>query len=147
MKKILFILPVLLFVSTASYGQQTVSRLFSDFSDSKGVEHVNIGKFTMKIARFFGGDTKGVDGVEVLSFDHCESSLKTRLDNAIRSLKDENYETLLTTNEDGEHTKILMKIDHDTISELVVLTTGHDPTLIRIKGKIRQSDISRMVGK
>ncbi|MDR3261824.1 MAG: DUF4252 domain-containing protein [Tannerella sp.] len=147
MKKILFILPVLLFVGTASYGQQTVSRLFSDFSDSKGVERVDLGKFTMKIAGFFGGDTKGVDGVEVLSFNNCDSSLKVRLDNAVRSLKDENYETFLTTNEDGVHTKILMKIDDDTISELVVLTTGRDPALVRIKGKISQSDIGRMVGK
>jgi hypothetical protein len=147
MKKILCILTVLFLTCTASYGQKTVSRLFSDFSDTNGVERMNVGKLAMKFAKLFGGETMGVDGVEVLSFKGCEEPLKTRLGEAIRSLKDESYETLLTSNEEGNHTKILVKLEKDAIHELVVLTTGSEPALVRIKGKIKQSDINRLAGK
>lgn len=139
------ILSALLFISAASYGQKTVSRLFSDFSGSKGVEQVKLGSFMMKFARFAGGDTMGVEAVEVLSFNRCEDALKVSLDKAIHALKDERYETLLTSNEDGQHTKVMVMLKDDVISELVVLTTGNEPALVRIKGKIRLSDLERVI--
>jgi hypothetical protein len=130
---------------TASYGQYSVERLFGEFSDTKGVERVSLGKWLMKWAGSMGKDTRGVDEIEVLSFAQCESALKSRLEYAVRSLKDEDYETLLTANGENERTRILVKMNGDEIRELVLLTTGSEPALIRLRGKIRPSDVEHLV--
>ncbi|MDR1103058.1 MAG: DUF4252 domain-containing protein [Tannerella sp.] len=145
MKKILMTGAVWLVTCTASYGQYSVERLFSEFSDTRGVERVSLGKGLMRLARCMGKDVRGVDGIEVLSFSRCEPALKNRLENAVRSLEDEDYETLLTSNEENERIRVLVKVNGDEIRELALLITGSDPTLIRLRGKIRPSDVEQLV--
>jgi hypothetical protein len=147
MKKILMIVSVWFVVCTASYGQYSVERLFGEFSDTKGVERVSLGKWLMKLVGSTGKDTRGVDEMEVLSFSRCNSVLKSRLEDAVRSLQDKDYETLLASNGKNEHTRILVKMTGDEIRELVLLTTGSTPALIRLKGKIRLSDAECLVNE
>ena len=65
---------------------------------------------------------------------------------AIKKLKDPNYETMVNANEEGNRTKVMVRIDKDIIRELVILTTdGGDDALIRIKGKIKPSDIEKVI--
>ena len=144
-KKILFVLLALFLTAPVMRSQKSVDQLFNEFSKEKGVERVSIGKFTMKLVGLFEKDVKGVDGVEVFSFDECEKSVRDSLNSAIASLKDENYETMVSVNEDSERTKILVKVKDDTIRELVILTTGDDPAIIRIKGKIKPSDVDSVI--
>jgi len=80
-----------------------------------------------------------------LSFDGCNPSVKERLNHAIASLKDENYETMVSVNEETERTKILVKLKDDFIQELIVLTSGNEPAIVRIKGKIKPSDIEKVI--
>ena len=145
-KKILSVLIALLLISPVMHSQKSVDKLFSEFSKEKGVEHVGIGGFTMTLAGLFT-DVMGVKGIEVLSFDSCEQSVKDRLTQAIASLKDENYEPFITVNDETGRTKILVKIKDDFIRELVVLTSGDDPAIVRIKGKIKPSDINNVIDK
>ena len=98
----------------------------------------------MTFARAFT-DTKGVTGVEVFSFDECDSQVKSKLNAAIKNLKDSAYETLVSTTQDGENTKILVKIKDDYINEIVVITGGKDPAFVRVKGKIRPEDMQDVV--
>ena len=57
-----------------------------------------------------------------------------------------NYETMVNVNEEGNRTKVMVRIDKDIIRELVILTTdGGDDALIRIKGKIKPSDIEKVI--
>lgn len=144
--KFLFILLALFSVSPVMRSQKSVDQLFNEFSKEKGVEHVAIGSFTMKLAGLFT-DVMGVTGVDVLSFDDCEQPVKDRLNQAIASLKDENFETMISVNEDGDHTKILVKVKDETIREMIVLTTGDSFSLIRIKGKIKPSDVETIIDK
>ena len=146
-KKILFVLLALFLICPVMHSQKSVDQLFNDFSNEKGVTHVSIGKFTMTFINLFQKDVKGVDGIEVFSFGDCGQSVKDRLNKAIASLKDENYETMISVNEDSERTKILVNVKNDIIRELVVLTTGDDPAIIRIKGKIKPSDVNRIINK
>ena len=143
-KKILLVLLALFLISPGMHSQKKVDQLFKDFSKVKGVERVSVGRFTMTFAGLFT-NVMGVKGIEVLSFEECEQSVKERLNNEIASLKDENYETLISVNEEKERTKILVKLKDESIQEIVVLTTGDDPAIVRIKGKIKPSDIDSLI--
>jgi hypothetical protein len=145
-KKTLFILLTCLLICPAMHSQQNVNQLFSAFSKEKGVTRVGLGKFTMTLASLFT-DVMGVNGIEVLSFDECNPSVKERLNAAIASLKDEQYETMISVNEEKERTKILVKLEDESIRELIVMTSGDTPALIRIKGKIKPSDIENVVNQ
>lgn len=145
MKKYVTIV-VLLLVCQAGMGQSSVSQLFNDFSKVDNSVKVSLGKFTMSIASIFS-DTMGVDGIEVYDFDECSSEIKEKFSNAARNLKDSEYDTLINNNEDGSRTKVLVKIKDEMIREMVVVTTGDSNALIRIKGKIKPSDIERVAQK
>ena len=124
--------------------QNTVDAMFNNFSKDKKVTHVKVGGFIMSLARTFT-DTKGVTGVEVFSFEECDGQVKEKLNDAIKNLKDSSYETIVSTTQDGERTKVLIKIKDDYINEIVVIAGGSDPALVRIKGKIKLDDIQNVV--
>jgi len=145
-KKIVVVLLAFLLISPVMYGQKSVDRLFTEFSKEKGVTRVGIGKFVMTFASLFT-DVMGVDGIEVLSFEDCSQSVKERLNREIASFKDAKYETMVSVNEETERTKILVRIDGESIRELIVMTSGNDPALIRIKGKIKPSDIDSVINQ
>jgi len=145
-KKMVFILLAFVCFCPAIHSQKSVDQLFTEFAKEKGVTRVGIGKFVMGIAGLFT-DVMGVDGVEVLSFEDCNASVKERLNTAIASLKDNKYETMVSVNEEKERTRILVKTDGEAIRELIVLTSGDDAALVRIKGKIKPSDIENVINK
>ena len=124
--------------------KNTVEALFSSFSKEKNITHVKIDGVIMKFANVFS-DTKGVTGVEVYSFEECNKEVKDKLNNAIKTLKDNTYETIVSSNQNGENTKILVKVKDDFINEIVVIAGGNDPALVRIKGKIKPEDIQSVV--
>jgi translation elongation factor EF-G len=150
MRKIIIITLFISILSTNSFSQSgqsyTVDKLFSTFAGEKNAVNVKIGKFAMSFANLLTG-TKGVTGVEVKSFDECEKSIKERFNEAINNLKDDAYETLVQTRENGEITKILVKIEKEMIRELIVITGGKDVALIRITGKIKPKDIEHLINK
>ncbi len=131
-------------ICQSAFGQKSMDQLFKEFSKAKDVSTVNIGKITMSFAGLFT-ETMGVDGIEVFSFDECGQEVKDKLANAVRNLKDSAYETMLSSNEADERTRILVKIKDDMIREMVVVTTGKNNALIRIKGKIKPEDIQKVV--
>lgn len=61
------------------------------------------------------------------------------------SFSKQDHVTKVTSNEKDSRTKVMIRIDKEMIRELVVLTTGKDNALIRIKGKIKPSDIEKVV--
>ena len=143
-KKILFVLLALFLICPVMHSQKSVNQLFKEFSKEKGVEYVNVGKTTMKFASLFT-DVLGVTGVEMLSFDNCDQSVKNRLNKEISSLKDKDYETMISVNEEKERTKVLVKLKNETIKEIIVTVSGDDIALIRIKGNIKPSDIDKVI--
>ena len=142
MKKYMAIL-VMMLLCQAGYSQN-IDKLFNEFSGKENVNRISIGKVMMKLSSMFT-ETMGVDGIEILAFDDCTSDVKESLNKAIRNLKDSRFETLVTSNENDSRTRILVRIDQKMIRELVVLSTGTSNALIRIKGKIKPSDIEKVV--
>ena len=145
-KRTLVTLLALLLICPVMHSQKSVDQLFNAFAKEKGVTHIGIGKFTMTLAGLVT-NVMGVDGIEVLSFDECNQAVKERLNSAIASLKDKNYETMLSVNEETERTKILVKLEGESIRELIIMTSGNEPALVRIKGKIKPSDVSNVINQ
>lgn len=145
MKKYIAIV-TLLVVCQAGFGQKKVDDLFKEFKKMDNVVHISMGKFTMKCASLFT-ETMGIDGIEVFAFEDCSPHEKDKLTKVVNQLKDSKYETMVNANENGERTKVLIRIEDDMIRELVVVTTGNEAALVRIKGKIKPEDIQRVVDK
>ncbi len=154
MKKGIFIILLTVIISQGCFSkentekteskQNSVEQLLNNFSKGKNTTHIKIGSFTMLLAKVFT-DTKDVSGIEVYSFDECDKQIKDNFNTAIKSLKDNSYETLVSTTKNGERTKILVKIKDDYINEIVVISGGDDPALIRIKGKIKPDDVQSVI--
>ena len=60
-------------------------------------------------------------------------------------LNDDKYEVLLKANDKEEKTRILARFQNDAIRELVIVSMGNEPTLVRIKGKIKPEDVQKLV--
>lgn len=134
---------VMMLLCQAVYSQN-IDKLFNEFSGKENVTRISIGKEIMKLSSIFT-ETMGVEQIEVLAFEECSANVKENLETAIRNLKDSRFETMVTSNENDSRTRILIRIDQEMIRELVVLTTGTSSALVRIKGKIKPSDIEKVV--
>lgn len=142
MKRYFVILALILICQAGN--SQTMNQLFNEFSKIEQINHVKIGNISMKLASMFT-ETMGVNGIEVLEFGDCKREVKERFEKAIKELKDPQFETMVTSNEKGSRTKVLVRIENEMIRELVVLTCGNSNALVRIKGKIKQSDIDKVM--
>jgi hypothetical protein len=146
MKKYIAILALLL-VCRVGYSQEyNVDRLFKEFSRIKSSEKVKLGKIFMSFAGMFT-ETMGINEIEAYDFDGCEEGVKQKLTNAIKGLKDPKFETLISANEGGGRTKILIRISGDFIREVVMVSTGDSNALVRLKGKIKPSDFEKVAIK
>lgn len=135
MKKFLFSL-ALLVACQLSYGQ-TVKELIQEFSKAQGAECINIGGVGAKFMKVVSKDMKGIKSVQVIDLSSCSGKVITKFDESIRNLKDTNYEVMVKSNEEGERTRVLIGVQGGVSEdELVVLTSGSDPTIVKIKGKI-----------
>lgn len=142
MKRYFVILTLILICQAGN--SQTMNQLFNEFSNIEQINHVKIGNITMKLASVFT-ETMGVDGIEVLEFGDCGNDIKERFAKAIKELNDPDFETMVTSNEKDSRTKVLVRIEKEMIREMVVLTTGNSNALVRIKGKIKPSDIEKVM--
>ena len=142
MKRYFVILAMILICQAGS--SQTMNQLFNEFSKIEQANHVKIGNITMKLASVFT-ETMGVNGIEVIEFGDCASDVKERFIQAIKKLKDPAFETMVTSNENGSRTKVMVRIEKEMIREMVVLTTGNSYALVRIKGKIKPSDLDKVI--
>ena len=133
MKKILVIATIAL-IAQLSYGQQKVDQLFKNFRTESDITSVNMDTIAMKLALF--KKSMGVEGIEILRFNDCKQNVKERLETAIKNLKDPAYETMIKSNKNNSRTRILVKMEENKIRELVILATGDDYALIRIKGNM-----------
>jgi hypothetical protein len=146
MKKYIAILALLL-VCQAGYSQEyNVDQLFKEFSRTELSKKVKLGKIFMSFAGMFT-ETMGINGIEIYSFDECEEKVKQKLTDAVKSLKDFRFETMISANEEDSRTKILVRIEGDLIREMVIVTVGDSNALVRIKGKIKPSDFEEVAAK
>lgn len=140
------VISLLLLLSCQAGRGQSLNRLFDDFARQEHVTRVKLGPMLMTLSSLFT-ETMGVRSIEALEFDECDSVVKKNLYEAIRNLKDPDFETMVTSNEEGSCTKIMVRIEKELIREVVILTADEEKhgALVRIKGKIKPSDIERVI--
>lgn len=151
MVKKYFLCISLFLVAQLSLGQN-IEKLFKEFSDAPNVENVKLDKSMMTLAKSFAkgddlGGVKDIDSLQVLDLSKCSSEIKDKFAEKVKTLNAEGYETLVRSNENGENVRVLVKMNNEDISELVVVTTGKEAALVKIKGKFNKSDISKLTNK
>lgn len=151
MVKKYFLCISLFLVAQLSLGQD-IEKLFKEFSDAPNVENVKLDKSMMALAKPFAkgddlGGVKDIDSLQVLDLSKCSSEIKDKFAEKVKTLNIEGYETLVRSNENGENVRVLVKMNNGDISELVVVTTGKEAALVKIKGKFNKSDISKLTNK
>lgn len=149
MKRLSFILLCGL-LSTSLFCQKNVSfqYLYNQFSQEQNVENVNVGGLLMLMAKPFMkkyADGLNISSVKVMSFDECSQDVKLRFNELAERLNDDKYEVLLKSNEKDEKTRIFARVQNEAIRELVIVSIGNDPAIVRIKGKIRPEDVQKLV--
>ena len=125
------------------HSQKSVDQLFKNFSKEEGVTMMDADEFSVTFRDFF--KITGVKGIEIFNFDECEQSVKDKLNSEIASLKDDDFETIASMNKGGARLKFLVKLQGETIKEFVMLKIGEDPFMLRIRGKIKLSDVEKII--
>lgn len=152
MKKYLFIL--LLALGAAQTLQAgNVNAIFREFKEESKAEYVSIPSFVMKLGKMFADKDDAEDklaskisSVKMLDLEDCNPDVKARFRKRLANLKDEEYETLMRVNDDGDKVRILMKQKKDTVKELLIVCEGdEDCALILLKGDFRLEDIDGLV--
>lgn len=64
---------------------------------------------------------------------------------AISDLHDPDFEPLVSHSENGERTKIFVKIKDEMIREMVICHVDDEVAVVRLKGKIKPSDIEQVI--
>ncbi len=128
------------------YSQTSINRLYQDFSRETNVTKVNLGGLVMAFARPFMGNKMGskISSISVLSLDECSPEVKARFNKSALNFRDKDYELFVNSNEEDEKVRIFLKYHKDAIREMVVMTMGDSPTLVRLKGKISPADIENL---
>lgn len=144
MKRI-YLICLILFISSPWSFAQSIDRLFKEYKKVENVECVNVGGFLMSFVKPFCKEAAGVNSIQVIDLSSCTVDVKSEFTKKVKKLKDKDYETLVRHNEDGETTLVLIAIKKEEIRELIVITTGEDCTMVRIKGRIKQSDVDALI--
>ncbi|MGI6048540.1 MAG: DUF4252 domain-containing protein [Petrimonas sp.] len=137
-------------LSTSVFCQSKVSfeHLYNHFSQEKNVEKVNVGGLLLLMTKPFMkqyANGLNISSVKVMSFNECSQDVKLRFNALAERLNDDKYELLLKANEKDEKTRIFARVQNEAIRELIIVSMGNDPTIVRIKGKIRPEDVQKLV--
>lgn len=144
MKKYFIILAIFLLGFQTGFAQK-VDKLFSSFSKEKNVDVVNVNETSFKFAECFDIGIRGIDGVMVLNLRNCSNKTKEKFAKEVSKLKDDRYETLIKANRENENVRIMIKVEDETVKELLIIKTGDHPKMVFIKGKIKQSDLAALI--
>ena len=153
MKKVLFTL--LLAMATFAANSTTPDEIFAMFKHMPNASYTHLPKLLIKAGLACGkGDVdddakdiaKKVSSISVLELEDCSKKVKDDFAEAVSKLNTGKYETLVKSNDDDEKVNILLKTSKDTIKEMLIVDIdGDEATLVQIKGKIKRSDIDKMV--
>lgn len=153
MKKYLVGIALIFALSLNGYAQN-IDQFLKNVSKTENIDRVKIGRFMMTLGKAFGGVSnmpvaRGVHSLEVYDLSCCNSNLRKDLAKQINNLKDGGgYETLLMTKSDEDNVRIMIKKKKDVISDIVILCMDDsDSAIIKLSGKIKESDIAELVNK
>ena len=155
MKKVMM-MAVLAFMTMTVQAQMSVDRLMRKYKHSPKAEYVHVPKMMMSLAKAIKtGDAddyskyiKHINSIKVLDMEDCSKAVKQRFFKDVARLKKAGYKELMTIKEADEQTVILAKRNKRRIKELVIVDSDDDDAaLIQIMGKIKNSEIQKIVAE
>lgn len=149
MKKRINIILLCGLLTSSVFCQSKVSynQLYNRFAREKNVEKVNLSGLLMFMIKPLTAKYTGfnISGVSVMSLDECSREVKLKFNELAGRFDDDKYELLMMANDKNEKVRIFGNIRNDIIRELVIVTMGDDPAIVRIKGKIKPEDIHKLM--
>ncbi|GHT76037.1 hypothetical protein AGMMS50262_13160 [Bacteroidia bacterium] len=161
MKKTVFFFVVLLALVVSScatsHSQSSNQQILSALRESDDVTSFSVGSVGMLLVKLAGGidkipELKGIKSVEILTVnDECPQHRKEKIKNQIAGLKDDSeYANLMSVKDKDDKVRMFVRQENDVVKELllaVVSSDDDDSTVIRIKGKMKLSDVKSMIEK
>lgn len=153
MKKYLLCLAFIFVLCQATYAQD-MTQLVKDISATENVEKLKIRRFMMTLGKMFSGinnipGVKEIHSMEIFSLEDCDQNIREKFMDRFQNVEDGNgYETLIRVKDEEESVRIMIKKEKNIIKEIVLLCVDDsDPTLLKFSGKIKESDIEKLINK
>lgn len=146
MYKKLLLAAALFFTVHAGYAQYTVKQLFKEFSRVEHINRVSVGKLSVRIGKL-ADVPLDFKSVEVLELGKADAAVQERFADAVRNLNASPLKPMISTDKGGKTVKVLVRDKGGMIRELVVLFVGNSKGILRVRGKIRQSDVMSLIDK
>lgn len=155
MKRMMTLLLILAAVMQMA-SAKSLGRLIEDYRYQKNAEYVHVTPLLMKMAwTAMGHDARSgeegrlvrkIKSIRTLDLEECSADVKHRFSADVQKLEMSGYEPLVTTRDDGETVKIMMKAKGDVIRELVIICSDSDDcALVWLNCKVRMNEIQSLV--
>lgn len=152
------IMTLLLIMATAMQmvSAKSLGRLIEDYRYQKNAEYFHVTPLLMKMARTaMGHDARSdeecrlvrkIKSIRTLDLEECSADVKRRFSVDVQKLEMDDYEPLVTSRDDGETVKIMMKTKDDVIRELVIICSdSNDCALVWLNCKVKKDEIQSLV--
>lgn len=152
------IMTLLLIMTTAMQmaSAKSLGRLIEDYRYQKNAEYVHVTPLLMKMARTAMGHdaltgeegrlVRKIKSIRTLDLEECSADVKHRFSADVQKLEMDDYEPLVTSRDDGETVKIMMKAKGDVIRELVIICSDSDDcALVWLNCKVKMNEIQSLV--
>lgn len=150
MKKIVFSI-LLLAGFMQSLSAQSIERLFDTFKDANNVTYVNLPKSLIRFALKSTGDKEvanvlsKLDNVVILNLEDADTKVRQRFQKTVKNMRFDGYESLVTSNEGNEKTRILVKADDQKIVSVVIINTDDEEcSFIRVNGTLKYEELQTL---
>ena len=151
MTLLLIMATVMQMVSAKSLG-----RLIEDYRYLKNAEYFHVTPLLMKMARTAMGHkarsceedrlVRKIKSIRTLDLEECSADVKRRFSADVQKLEMNDYEPLVTSCDNGETVKIMMKAKGDVIRELVIICSDcNDCALVWLNCKVKRDEIQSLV--
>lgn len=155
MKRIMTLL-LILAAAMQMASAKSLGRLIDEYRYQKNAEYVHVTPLLMKMAwTAMGHDARSgeegrlvrkIKSIRTLDLEECSADVKHRFSADVQKLEMSGYEPLVTTRDDGETVKIMMKAKDDVIRELVIICSDSDDcALVWLNCKVKMNEIQSLV--
>jgi len=152
MKKIAFLLPILVLPFLANAQKTPIDELFDKYYGREGFTTVLVTEDMFEVVTKMetsNGDLNGVLGkikrVRVLAQeDENPDAEKINFMDELKGVKFDDYKELVVVKEADQDVLVLAKEDGGKLSEFLVLVSGDDNVLVSIEGKFTMEDLEAL---
>lgn len=133
--------------------------LIKKYHNAEGVEKFKMGSFLLWLGRVIAnassdGDEeiievakfiKNISSIEIIDLEGCSTETQAEFNQDSKKNNIQDYEILTRIKDSEDNLSILIKRKKKYVSELLIISAGSGPAIIRIKGKITQNELKKFI--